>query len=43
MTPCCESCDGILAKIWSIKDVFLQVTLDRDFIICFKPKIVQKR
>ena len=41
MIPCCETREGILAKIWSIKDVFLQVKRVGDFIICFKPNIVQ--
>ena len=35
MTPCCETHEGIPAKIWSIKDVFLQVIRVGDFIICF--------
>ena len=32
MTPCCEIREGIVAKIWSVKDAFLQDVFLRDFI-----------
>ena len=41
VTPCCEIREGILAKIWSIKDVFLQVIRAGDFITCFNLNIAQ--
>ena len=41
MTLCCEIREGILALIWSIKVVYQQVIRFGNFIICFKPNIVQ--
>ena len=41
ITPCRGTREGILVKIWSIKDVFLQVIRVGNFIIYFKPNIVQ--
>ena len=43
MTSCCENREGILARMWSIKDVFLQVIRVGYFIICFKPNILKNR
>ena len=40
MSPCCEIREEMLAKKWSVKDVFLQNTY-RTFIICFNSNVVQ--
>ena len=41
MTKWWEIREGILAKIWSIKDVFLQLTQVGEFIICSEANILQ--